>query len=113
MAAQKATQTPQKVKNYVFNVLKEFEGERENFITRLEKAVNERLLVGNIFIEALSQFIDDYEGHYVAYGYVEIRGKLKPLEVEIYPVTGRVKVRIGVMLLNFDVSEIVPEAEEQ
>ena len=113
MAAQKATQTPaQKVKNYIFNVLNSdkpgTEVDKLDFVLLLENAINKRLLVGKVKITALSRFIDEYED-YAAYGYAEVGGKLKPMEVKVFPAIGRVAVHIGVMWVNFDVSEIVPQ----
>ena len=114
MAAQKAQIPAQKVKKYIFNVINSDKPgtgiDKLDFVLLLENAINKRLLVGKVRITALSRFIDE-DGRYVAYGYAEVGGKLKPMEVKVFPAIGRVAVHIGVMWVNFDVDEIIPKGE--
>ena len=79
--------------------------EKLSFFFKLQEAINRRLLVGEVKVVVLSRF-EEFDRTYVAEGYAEVKGVLKPLRVYIFPSIQRVKAVVGHMEFRFPLSEV-------
>ena len=86
-------------------------------LNKLEEAVNRRLKRGRISILMLSNFDRDLNDNPVAYGYVALQSPnssetkfyqfaTRPLEVKVFKALQKVRVRAGIVVVDFPLSEV-------